>query len=145
MLTYERYQALRAIYIRVPGEPGNEAIVMQLVREQSSFHTRDSCVYWSRNGTMFPVSHWVNWEEGTESGMDVTRGRRLLDSSSDRRSAWEEGEGIGGDRISIPRVSIGRGNDPMYVEDKSLNCVSWCVSHGVCLTVIFYCILIHVN
>ena len=26
MLTYERYQALRAIYIRVPGEPGNEAI-----------------------------------------------------------------------------------------------------------------------
>ena len=25
MLTYERYQALRAIYIRVPGEPGNEA------------------------------------------------------------------------------------------------------------------------
>jgi len=26
MLTYERYQALRAINIRVPGEPGNEAI-----------------------------------------------------------------------------------------------------------------------
>ena len=25
MLTYERYQALRAINIRVPGEPGNEA------------------------------------------------------------------------------------------------------------------------
>ena len=25
MLTYERYQALRAIYICVPGEPGNEA------------------------------------------------------------------------------------------------------------------------
>ena len=24
MLTYERYQALRAINIRVPGEPGNE-------------------------------------------------------------------------------------------------------------------------
>ena len=27
MLTYERYQALRAINIRVPGEPGNEASV----------------------------------------------------------------------------------------------------------------------
>ena len=25
MLTYERYQALHAIHIRVPGEPGNEA------------------------------------------------------------------------------------------------------------------------
>jgi len=25
MLTYERYQALRVINIRVPGEPGNEA------------------------------------------------------------------------------------------------------------------------
>ena len=25
MLTYKRYQALRAIHIRVPGEPGNEA------------------------------------------------------------------------------------------------------------------------
>ena len=27
MLTYERYQALHAIQIRVPGEPGNEAIL----------------------------------------------------------------------------------------------------------------------
>jgi len=26
MLTYERYQALHVIHIRVPGEPGNEAI-----------------------------------------------------------------------------------------------------------------------
>ena len=31
MLTYERYQALRAIYIRVPGEPGNEATVQELI------------------------------------------------------------------------------------------------------------------
>ena len=67
---------------------------------------------------MFPVSHWVNWEEGTESGMDITRGRRLLESSSDRRSAWEEGEGIGGNVIPTPRVSIGYGNDPTYAEDR---------------------------
>ena len=26
MLTYERYQALHTIHIRVPGEPGNEAM-----------------------------------------------------------------------------------------------------------------------
>ena len=55
---------------------------------------------------MFPVSHWVNWEEGTDSGMDVTRGRRLLESSSDRRSAWKEREGIGEDLAPILRVSI---------------------------------------
>jgi len=30
MLTYERYQALRAINIRVPGEPGNEATLPQI-------------------------------------------------------------------------------------------------------------------
>jgi len=29
MLTYERYQALRAIHIRVPGEPGNEAKLLK--------------------------------------------------------------------------------------------------------------------
>ena len=60
---------------------------------------------WSRNGTMFPVSHWVNWEEGTDSGMDITRGRRLLESSSDRRSAWKEREGIGKDLVPISGVS----------------------------------------
>ena len=68
--------------------PPNQ-LVMQLAY---AFYTRDSCVCWSRNGTMFPVSHWVNWEEGTDSGMDVTRGRRLLESNSDRKSAWEERE-----------------------------------------------------
>ena len=31
MLTYERYQALHAIHIRVPGEPGNEATVSVLL------------------------------------------------------------------------------------------------------------------
>jgi len=30
MLTCERYQALHAIHIHVPGEPGNEAILLQL-------------------------------------------------------------------------------------------------------------------
>jgi len=30
MLTYERYQALRAIHIHVPGEPGNEASILLL-------------------------------------------------------------------------------------------------------------------
>ena len=54
---------------------------------------------------MFPVSHWVNWEEGTDSGMDITRGRRLLESSSDRRSAWKEREGIGEELVPITRVS----------------------------------------
>ena len=28
MLTVKRYQALRAIHIRIPGEPGNEAILI---------------------------------------------------------------------------------------------------------------------
>ena len=32
MLTYERYQALRAINIRVPGEPGNEASLQYKIR-----------------------------------------------------------------------------------------------------------------
>ena len=77
---------------------------------------------------MFPVSHWVNWEEGTDSGMDVTRGRRLLESNSDRKSAWEEREGIGEDLVPIPRVSIGYGNEP----------ISWCVPHSH-----FHSILIH--
>ena len=36
MLTYERYQALRAINIRVPGEPGNEATFLDLVSGRSS-------------------------------------------------------------------------------------------------------------
>lgn len=60
---------------------------------------------------MFPVSHWVNWEEGTDSGMDVTRGRRLLESNLDRRSAWEERESIGEDLAPITRVS--HWNEPM--------------------------------
>ena len=54
---------------------------------------------------MFPVSHWVNWEEGTDSGMDVTRGRRLFESSSDRRAAWEERESIGEELAPITRVN----------------------------------------
>ena len=34
MLTYKRYQALRVIHIRIPGEPGNEASTVGL-RQQA--------------------------------------------------------------------------------------------------------------
>ena len=40
MLTYERYQALRAINIRVPGEPGNEAIRVKGTRQMAHFYRR---------------------------------------------------------------------------------------------------------
>ena len=38
MLTYERYQALHAIQIRVPGEPGNEAIGWEYGRDVRRTH-----------------------------------------------------------------------------------------------------------
>ena len=37
MLTYKRYQALRAIHIHVPGEPGNEAMPAVLLQTIVSF------------------------------------------------------------------------------------------------------------
>ena len=37
MLTYKRYQALHAIHIRVPGEPGNEARLVSYPLSHTSY------------------------------------------------------------------------------------------------------------
>ena len=38
---------------------------------------------------MFPVSHEDSWDEAVESGMASTRGRRLLESSSEMSVTWD--------------------------------------------------------
>ena len=47
MLTYERYQALHVIHIRIPGEPGNEAthipVLVRGRRKESLVHTVHTC------------------------------------------------------------------------------------------------------
>ena len=45
MLTYKRYQTLRAIHIRVPGEPGNEAST--------------PCIGVNSAGNLNIVDHWA--------------------------------------------------------------------------------------
>ena len=47
MLMYERYQALRTIYIRVPGEPGNEAIVVidDLLTDRQVLYLINACTH----------------------------------------------------------------------------------------------------
>ena len=48
MLTYKRYQALHAIHIRVPGEPGNEATISRVHLSCSKINDRGS---WFGNET----------------------------------------------------------------------------------------------
>ena len=49
MLTYERYQALHAIHIRVPGEPGNEA------------KNYDICLSLPRDSGLLESNYYVEW------------------------------------------------------------------------------------
>ena len=65
MLTYERYQALRAINIHVPGEPGNEASL-----------------------ALYPGYHILNFGKGWEVRINPQGGSLMMLASGIKICDW---------------------------------------------------------
>ena len=77
MLTYKRYQALCAIHIHVPGEPGNEAMPAVLLQTIVSFPDYFpgygvKKMVWSTVNFVFAYFLWLKISEATSLMLYVT-------------------------------------------------------------------------